>query len=259
MTDAGKFVVDVAKGIGNSVASTIPDLEKFIQDPTLANFGKLAGDVAVDASIVVLLAAAPEALGVIGAAEVAADAAADGAAEESVGFLARAGGALASTGSPAADVAEEASVLKADSDLLQGHYADAAVDLVFARLPDGDDVADMAGIGDEAAEGAKTTSEALQTYKELFVDRELEPGVALAMMTDGEVDAVLHSVEDITDPGQVVAATDQATTQAVSKARIAAAAGRPVAFAADSILDHTSDAASDKLRGVLHPKPSTCP
>lgn len=259
MLDGGKFLLNVVKGIGSSVWNTIPALEKFIQDPTLANLGDLAKDVAVDASIVVLLAAAPEMFGVIGAADAAADAAAEGGAEEGASLLSRVGGAVAKAGSPAADVAADASAVKADTDLFQGHFADFFVDSVFAGLPDGDDVADAAGVGDAAAEDAKATAGALQTFKEGVIDRGLAPGQQLAFMTDDGVDIVLHNIDDITDPAQIVAATSNAAAEAASKVHIAAAVGRPVAFAADSLKDKAGDTTSDKLNDVLHPKASTCP
>jgi hypothetical protein len=158
MLDAGKFVVGLGKDIVDSVTGTVGAFETWLQHPTnLADLGKLAGDLAVDASIVVLVAAAPEALGLVGAAEAAADA----GTEEGVSLAAR----LATVGDDAGQVAKGATGLNAATDFGQGHFTDGAIDVAFMNLPDGDDVANGLKVGEDQSEEAAATSNAVQTFK----------------------------------------------------------------------------------------------
>jgi hypothetical protein len=246
----GHFVAGIGVGIWNSVTGTVGAFEDFVNDPTLANFGKLASDVAVDASIVLLAAAAPEALGLVGAAEVAGE----GAAEEGVTLAAR----LATLGKGADGVAKGAVGLKALTDLGQGHYAQAGIDGVFIALPGGDSLANAAHVGDAAAEEAVSASEAVQTYK-FFADHGVPPDLALALMSDGEVDAVLPRVSDLSSKADIGAAARSTAAQAVKAARVAATVGRPVAFAADSVKDKVQEITTSRVDQLLHPEPSTCP
>jgi hypothetical protein len=253
MTDAGSFLVDVGKGIFDSVTGTLGAFEDFINHPSLASFAKLAGDVAVDASIVVLAAAAPEALGLVGAAE----AAGEGAAEESIGFAAR----LASMGQPAQTVASAAGTASAADDLLQGHYADAGVALLFAHLPSGEDLAGALGVGEKSAEAAASTADGLKTYS-FFTDHGFTPGEAFSLMSDGEVKSVLDGVTNIDDRAEVAAATQSATAAAAQAAKTAGRIGAPLAFSADSIKDKLQDKTKEGVAGILHPEPDpscTCP
>ena len=71
------FVEGIGAGIWNSVTGTVSAFENFVNHPSLATFGQLASDVTVDAGIVLLAATAPEALGLVGGAEVLAEGAAE--------------------------------------------------------------------------------------------------------------------------------------------------------------------------------------
>jgi hypothetical protein len=253
MSAAGHFLVDVGKGIFNSVTGTLGAFENFVNDPTLANFGKLASDVAIDASIVVLAAAAPEALGLLGAAELTAE----GAVVEGGAGLA---GTLASLAAPAETVYTGAQVAKAGADLLQGHYADFSVDAVFLGIPSGADAANAVGAGERAAEQAAGNAEALQTYK-FFADHGFTPGEAMSLMSDGEVNTVLHGVTNLGDRAEVASATQSATQTAAQAAKTAARVGAPVAYATDSIKDKSQENMQAKVGDILHPPPATssCP
>jgi hypothetical protein len=246
----GHFVEGIGVGIWNSVTGTVGAFENFVNDPTLANFGKLASDVAVDASIVVLAAAAPEALGLVGAAEVASE----GAAEGGVTLAAR----LATLGNGADGVAKGAVGLKALTDLGQGHYAEAGVDGVFIALPGGDSVANAAHVGDAAAEDAASVSEAAKTLQ-FWNDHGVETPLALALMSNGEVESVLPVVNDLSSTSDIAAAVKSTGAQAVRSARIAATVGRPVAFAADSVKDKVHEITTSRADQLLHPEASACP
>ena len=249
--DVGHFVVDTGKGIFDSVTGTWGALQAFANDPSLANFGKLASDLAVDASIVVLIAAAPEALGLVGAAE----AATEGAAAESVGLAAR----IASMGAPAETVATNAGAAKAAADLLQRHYANFALDELFVNLPTGDNVANAIGAGDHAAEAAATTAENLKMYQG-FIDHGVNPSDLTPHLTDGELKSVLDNVSNLGDPASVASATQNATAAAAHAAKTAGRIGAPLAYGADSLKDHGQDKVSEKLKELLHPEPApACP
>lgn len=249
LSDAGHFLVDVGKGIFNSVTGTWSAIENFANHPTWANFGKLAADVAVDASIVVLAAAAPEALGLVGA-----EIGAEGATAEGVSLAAR----LAALGTNAETVATGATGAKAAADFMQGHYADGTIDLAFLAAPHGDNVVNAFGFGDRAAESAAGTAEDLSTFS-WFTDRGLTAGEAMSLMSDGEVRSVLDNVNDVTSKAGVASATRSAVAAATKSARVAAGVGRPVAFALDSVKDKVQEGTQKAAEHLLHPETTTCP
>jgi len=251
--DTGHFLAAVGKGIFDSVGGTVGAFQNFVNHPTLANFGKLASDVAVDASIVVLAAAAPEAFGLVAAAEATAEATAEGAAEEGVGFAAR----LAAMGAPAQDVATVAGSANADAELLQGHFANYGVDAAFAYLPGGDDLSSALGVGEKTVEETVSNAGAMETYQ-FFTDHGFTPGEAMSLMTDDEVHSVLHDVTNLDDRAEVASATQNATQAAQKAAKNAARIGAPVAFSADSIKDKLGERTQEKLGELLHP-PTTPP
>lgn len=254
MGGALHFVEDIGVGIWNSVTGTVGAFENFVNHPSLESFGKLAADVAVDAGIVVLAASAPEALGLLGA-EALAEGGAEVATEEGVSLAAR----VASMGEPAANVLKVAGYAGSADDLLQGHYANAALDAVFANVPSGDDIANDLGVGEEQAKAAEAASEAMKTYS-AFTGYGFTPGEALSLMTDGEVASVLGNLTNLDDAGEIAAATQRTSSAAASAARTAARVGAPVAFAIDSATDHVHDLANEKLATILHGEPaSACP
>jgi hypothetical protein len=248
---AGNFVLDVGKGIVDSVTGTWSAIDNFANHPSLATFGELAKDVAVDASIVVLAAAAPEALGLV-SAEVAAEGAAGGAAEEGVSLAAR----LATVGKTAGAVSQDAAALKADADLFQGHYADYAVDFAFASIPTGENVADYFKVGDHAAEEAASTAENVSSYAEMTQQEGLTPVQALLTLSKADRASVFESVGmgNMDSPPAVDAAVQSTRASAAQAARTAARVGTPVAFAVEHIEDHTSEVTSGRLHDLLHPR-----
>jgi hypothetical protein len=254
LSGIGHFAAEAGEGIFNSVTGTLGALENFANDPTLANFGKLASDAAVDASIVALAATAPEALGLVGAAE----AGADGAAEEGASLLTRAATGLSNAGEPAATVTKLAVTGNAGADLAQGHYADAGVDAVFMAIPDGDAVADHLGVGEQQAEEAATQVDHLDTFSWLS-EHGFTPSEALPLMSEGEVDTAIHNITDLSNPDDIAAARQSLSATATSAARTAARVGAPVAFAIDGGEGQAQTSAQAKIGHLLHPQPSQCP
>ncbi|HWF73829.1 MAG TPA: hypothetical protein VG186_10825 [Solirubrobacteraceae bacterium] len=253
MSDAGHFLVSVGKGILDSVTGTVGAFENFVNHPTLANFGELAKDVAVDASIVVLAASAPEALGLIGAAEAAGSI----TAEEGAAIAAR----MATMGVRATTVAQAFTAAKAGTDFAQQHYVNGVIDVAAMAAPSGDKIASWLRVGDQQAENAAATAEALKNFQEMRVGMGLPPDLSLALMSEKGLDPVLQNINNLSDVGEIQRVTNQAVATAASKAHIAAAVGAPVAFSIDGVKDKAAELAQAKAAQMLHAEQSasTCP
>jgi citrate lyase alpha subunit len=149
--------------------------------------------------------------------------------------------------------------MTAEADLAQGHYADAGIDAAFQAVPGGDDVADDLGVGGKQAEAAASDSEAMKTYSTLTEGWGFTPGEAFSLMSDHEVDVVLHNLTNIDNPDEIAAAGKSLAGKAASTAKTAARVGAPVAFAVDSGEGQAQASAQAKAAQILHPQPATCP
>lgn len=209
----GHFVVDTSIGIGKSIINLPGAVANFAANPSWENFGKVAEDVAVTASVVGLVAT----LG------------ADAPLMEAIAGGAETLGGYGATGATV-------------SQLAQGHYANAAVDSVFATLPE-------AGAPlDRAAETAKSAQTALSGYDEAMLSGAM-PGEALAGMTPEARQVVAQAGPNIDE------ALSAANARAVQTARTARLVGAPVTFGAEHYIE---DPASTKLKHMLGPEPAPC-
>lgn len=211
--NVANFMVGMAKGIVHDVTGTWKALENFFNHPSLANLGTLATDVSVDAGIVALLVAAPEATGLVEAAV-----AEGGTAGE--GMLAN----LMRTYLTPSAIAKEAALLNAGTEAAQGKVVAGAIDVAAAEFPG---VGKLSG-ADAAAEQAGLRAAAMTKYNSLVASG-MKPVEALQQVTYDEQHYVLSN-SPLTHPETSGPAADAAQQAAGRAGQVKAVAtlGEPV-------------------------------
>ena len=287
MHDVGNFVEGVAKGIGKSVWDLVSGkaIINFIEHPSWQTFGELAKDVAVTASLVAMVAApfaAPE-IAAGDAVAVGADAAAEGAAG-AAGEAAAGAGEAAAGGTAAGDgasafasgartlsggankVVTAGGLAASSSDVAQGKWGAAAVDLVFTAGPNlghiptglgdvktfGDQFSNALGVGERQAEAAHEGLAGLQDFKS-WQDIGLNPVASKQLsFPDGVFPASADSFDLTSQAGRDAAIADAKALAAKTAAR-AIHIGRPVAIAFDNVV---GDPTSEAIKHHVSPEPS---
>jgi hypothetical protein len=220
-----KLIAGMASSLYHDVTGSLKALENVINDPSLANIGKLATDISVDAAIVALAIAAPEAAGLVDAAE------AEGGAEGQA-LLAR----LLKKYLTPEQIAKEAALANAGTEAARGNVLGGAIDAGAAELPG---LGKLSGL-DKEAETAAANSAALNKYTAL-VNAGEKPVDALQTLTTEEQKYVLQNT-NFMDPATNAPAAAGAQQRAAQLGAAKTGAG---------LADHGLDPYKDKGRSGL--------
>lgn len=269
----GNFVENVGRGIGSSVWNLVSGkaITDFIEHPSWSTFGELAKDVAVTASLVAMVAApfaAPELIeadAAAGAADAVAGAGAEGATDAADAATSGAGtfanGARALTDG-AGQVSTVGGLAGSASDVAQGKWGDAAVDLAFTAGPNlghmptgvgdvksfGDQFANVLGVGDRTAEADADAATGLRDYQG-WTGIGLNPAAAKSLaFEDGVVPKALTGA-DLDARSTLSAAISQANKSAATALHL----GRPAAIGFDNLI---GDPSQDAIKQRVSPVPA---
>jgi uncharacterized protein YukE len=220
-----RWIKNIIVGLYDDVKGTWGSIEAFANDPSWTTLGDMSKDLGVDASIVVLAAAAPEGLAAAGVV--------DGTADSSLLAITE------TIGDVGTGVGVGTGIDGAASDFGEGKYGAGVIDSVEA------------GLGVDGAIGSNELDDAIHDASLIDqYDADLSAGTgSLSSFSAAEQKTLKELIPDTADPAAVSAA-DKQINEDLTEARGGAAADALKDFLKDTfVTDPASDAAGQAIDG----------